>query len=99
MELLVIARFFVKRGNEAAVRRLLPELVQASRAETGNLAYGAYQSLEDEREILIVERYTSRDAFAVHRTSEHFEDLALGKIFPLLDSRAFDAYDVPAGEQ
>ena len=99
MELLVIARYTVKPGNEAEVRRLLPDLVQASRAETGNLAYGAYQSLEDEREIVIVERYTSRDAFAVHRASEHFEDLAQGKIIPLLENRVVETYDVPAGEQ
>src|SRR4051812_20365732 len=92
-ELQVIARYTVQPGNEDAVVALLRELAEASRAEPGNLSFVAHRSLDDPREIVLLERYASRDAFAAHRESRHFQELVLGRIVPLLDSRVVETYD------
>jgi quinol monooxygenase YgiN len=93
-ELQVIARYTVAPGNEDAVLALLPKLAEASRAEPGNVSFVAYRQLDDEREIVLLERYASREAFAAHRDSAHFKDLVLGRIAPLLDHRVVETYDV-----
>jgi quinol monooxygenase YgiN len=93
-ELQVIARYTIAAGNEAAVLELLPQLAQASEAEPGNVSFVAYRQLGDERELVLLERYASRDAFAAHRESAHFKELALGRIVPLLERRVVETYDV-----
>ena len=96
-ELQAIAHYTVAAGNEDAVAALLPLLVQASRAEPGNLSYGVYRSLENPRDVVILERYVSREAFADHRASPHFAEIGLGQIIPLLDGRVVEVFDVAAG--
>lgn len=91
-ELQVIARYAVSAGREAEVSALLPRLAEASRAEPGNLAFVAYRSLEDDRDVVLLERYASPDAFAEHRASADFQDLVLDRIVPLLDSRVVETY-------
>jgi quinol monooxygenase YgiN len=53
-----------------------------------------YRELDDDRNIVLLERYTSRDAFAAHRNTPHFTDLVLGQIAPRLDSRVIETYDI-----
>jgi quinol monooxygenase YgiN len=43
---------------------------------------------------VLLERYTSRAAFAEHRESPHFKELMLGQILPNLESRVIEQYDV-----
>ncbi len=92
-ELQVIARYTIAAGNEDEVLELLPQLAEASRAEPGNVSFVPYRRLDDERQVILLERYASRDAFAAHRESAHFKDLVLGRIVPLLDDRTVETYD------
>ena len=93
-ELQVIARYTLAPANEDEVLALLPQLAEASRAEPGNVSFVAYRRLDDDREIVLLERYASRDAFAAHRESTHFNDLVLGRIAPRLESRVVETFDV-----
>jgi quinol monooxygenase YgiN len=93
-ELQVIARYTISGGKEDEVLALLPKLAEASRAEPGNVSFVAFRALDDERNVVLLERYASRDAFAAHRETPHFKDLVLGRIAPLLDSRVVESYDV-----
>ena len=93
-ELQVIARYTLAPGNEEEVLALLPQLAEASRAEPGNLSFVAYRRLDDDREVVLLERYASRVAFAAHRESPHFKELVLERIATLLDSRAVESFDV-----
>jgi quinol monooxygenase YgiN len=93
-ELQVIARYTISAGNEEEVFRLLPELTAATRTEPGNISFVAYRQLDDDRQVVLLERYVSRDAFAAHRETPHFNELVLGRIIPLLDSRVVELYDV-----
>jgi quinol monooxygenase YgiN len=97
-ELQVIARYAIAAGKEDEVLGLLPELVAATRTEPGNLAFTAYRALDDERGVVLLERYASRDAFAAHRETPHFKALVLDRIVPLLDHRVVELYDVTDSE-
>jgi quinol monooxygenase YgiN len=92
-ELQVIARYTLAPGNEDEVLALLPQLAEASRAEPGNLAYEVYRGIEDPKTVILLERYADRGAFAAHRESQHFKELALGQIVPLLESRHVEQYE------
>jgi quinol monooxygenase YgiN len=94
-ELQVIARHTVLPDKVADVFAVLPKLIEASRAEAGNIEFIAYRSVDDERSYVLLERYESRDAFAQHRESEHFKELMLGQILPNLEQRTIEQYDVP----
>jgi quinol monooxygenase YgiN len=93
-ELQVIARHTTADGKRDAVLALLPKLIEASRTEPGNLAFEAYLKMDDPRSYVLLERYTSRAAFAAHRESSHFKELMLGQILPRLESRVVEQYDV-----
>jgi quinol monooxygenase YgiN len=93
-ELLVIAHHTIKAGNEPEVLALLPKLIRAARDEPGNVAFDAYRKLDDPRAYVLLERYTSRQAFAAHRESAHFKDLVLEQIAPRLENRVIEEFDV-----
>jgi quinol monooxygenase YgiN len=93
-ELQAIARYTISAGKEEEVLPLLSELVAASRTEPGNISFVAYRQLDDERNIILLERYESREAFAAHRETPHFKDLVLDQIIPRLDRRVIESYDV-----
>src|ERR1700691_929153 len=98
-ELQVIARYTVTFGNELEVTSLLGQLGEATRAEPGNLSSAVYRRLDDERDLVLLERYASLDALNAHRASAHYRDLLLGQIVPRLDSREVEIYDVDQASQ
>jgi quinol monooxygenase YgiN len=93
-ELQVIARYTISAGQEDHVLALLTTLTAAVREEPGNLAFTAYRQLGEDRKVVLLERYASREALAAHRETAHFKDLVLGQIVPRLDSRVVEIYDV-----
>jgi quinol monooxygenase YgiN/predicted GNAT family acetyltransferase len=93
-QLQVIARYTVTFGNELEVESLLHQLADATRAEPGNLSFAIYRQLDDERKLVLLERYASLDAFTAHRATVHYNDLVLGQIVPRLDSRVVENYVV-----
>jgi quinol monooxygenase YgiN len=98
-ELQVIARYTITAGREADVLAALAELQAAVRTEPGNLAFDVYTEVGDDRRVVLLERYVSRDALAAHRETPHFNDLVLGQIVPQLDSRVVETYDVATTPQ
>jgi quinol monooxygenase YgiN len=93
-ELQVIARYTISPGEEHEVLALLPKLVEASRAEPGAISFVAYRQLDDERDIVLLERYASEEAFAAHRETPHFKDLVLDQIVPRLAGRIVETYEI-----
>ncbi len=98
-QLQVIARYTVTYGNEIEVESLLTQLADATRAEPGNLSFAIYRQLHDERELVLLERYASLDAFTAHRATAHYNDLVLGGIVPRLDSRVVETFVVDEASQ
>lgn len=83
----VFAKWQVKEGELETVLGLLGEVAGKSEREEGNLFYQVHQSNSDANSILLFEGYAGEEALEAHRGSQHFQDLVLGKIVPLLESR------------
>ena len=83
----VFATWKVKEGQIENVLHLLKAVHNESIKEEGNLFYKVHQSNSDVNIIVLFEGYSNEAAVAEHRNSAHFQDLVLGKIVPLLDSR------------
>jgi quinol monooxygenase YgiN/predicted GNAT family acetyltransferase len=98
-QLQVIARYSVKLGNELEVGSLLEQLADATLDEPGNLSFKVYRQVDDERDIVLLERYVSLEAFGAHRASGHYQDLVLGQLVPRLDSRVVEVFPVDEGSQ
>jgi quinol monooxygenase YgiN len=92
-ELQVIARHHVAPGHVDEALALYPKLIEASLTEPGCLGFVAYRALDDPAQVVLLERYASREAFAAHRQTPHFQDLVLGQIVPLLAGRTVEQYD------
>ena len=83
----VFAKWQVKQGNLTKVLSLLAQAAQESRKEKGNLFYKLHQSTTDANTILLYEGYTDEAAANEHRNSDHFQEIVLKSIVPLLENR------------
>ncbi|MEE1737791.1 antibiotic biosynthesis monooxygenase family protein [Streptomyces sp. BE147] len=87
MSYVIVARYRTKPGEEDTVLPLLDTMAAASRQEPGNLAYRVHQGIEDPRAIVLYEEYATEADFTAHCATPHFQDIVLGKVVPLLESR------------
>ena len=87
MAFVLVARLTAAEGNEDHVAELLPQLAAASREEPGCRHYQPCRDPENPHSFLIFEVYDDAAAFEAHGASEHFQSLAVGEMFPLLESR------------
>ena len=81
------AKWQVKQGNLAMVLSLLKQVAQKSREEKGSLFYKLHQSTSDPNTILLYEGYADEAAAETHRSSDHFQQIVVKSIIPLLESR------------
>jgi quinol monooxygenase YgiN len=95
-EVQVIVHCRVSVGHVDEVLALVSELRKASLAEPGCRRFDVFRKVDDDRRIVLLERYVSHEAFEVHRTSDHTINLLKGLV-PRLDSQVVEAYDVPEG--
>lgn len=87
MSFVLVVRMKVADGNEERVAELIPELATASRKEPGCELYIPCRDPEDPRWYLFYEQYRDKAAFEEHGASEHFQRLAAGELFGLMESR------------
>ena len=98
MAFVLVARMTAKDGEQDRVAELIPQLVEASSAEPGNVHYIAHRDPEDPRVFLMYEQYRDKAAFEEHGQTEHFQTLGVGEIFPLMEiARAQFLRDVRVG--
>jgi len=62
------------------------ELADATRKEPGCELYIPTQDPENPRAFLFYEQYADKEAFEAHGASPHFQELAVGKLFGLMES-------------
>jgi len=87
MERELIVKWRIKETETASVLKLLPELVEKTKKEKGNLAYAIYQSEKDPNEIILHERYVNEEALDAHKNAAHYQTIVAGKIIPHLEVR------------
>ena len=83
----VFATWKVTEGEVENVLNLLKTVHDKSIKEKENLFYTIHQSNSDLNTILLFEGYTSEAAVTTHRNSSYFQEIVLGQIVPLLESR------------
>lgn len=87
MSYAVVARYRTLPGREREVLRLLDTVAEASRREPGNLQYRVHQGAEDPRAVLLYEEYVNEADFEAHCAADHFRQIVLGEVVPMLESR------------
>ena len=83
----VFARWKVQSDKLETVLPLIHSLIAESKREPGNLDYIVSQTLTDPSSFHLFERYVDRAAVEAHKTSDHFKQIALEEIVPLLEER------------
>ncbi len=87
MAFVLVARMKANEGAEEEAAAVITELAEASRREPGVERYLPCRDPEDPRAFLLYEQYRDRAAFEEHGASEHFKELAVGRLFGLMESR------------
>jgi quinol monooxygenase YgiN len=93
MSFVLVVRMKVSEGNEERAVEIARELAEASRAEPGCTVYKPCVDPEDSSSLLFFEEYDDKAAFEAHGASEHFQRLAVGELFPLMESRERTFYE------
>jgi quinol monooxygenase YgiN len=83
----IIVKWKIKESETIRILKLLPELVEKSRKEEGNLFYTIYQSENDPNELILHEQYTDAAAAETHKQSEHYQRIVVNQIVPHLAVR------------
>jgi quinol monooxygenase YgiN len=93
MAFVLVARLTARDGEQDRAFELIGRLAEASRAEPGNIHYIPHRDPEDPRVILMYEQYRDKAAFEEHGQSEHFKEIGVGQLFPLMESRERNFYE------
>lgn len=93
MAFVLVVRMTAQEGAEEEAARIIPQLAEASRAEPGCVHYIPHRDPEDPRVFLFYEQYRDKAAFEEHGQTEHFQRLAVGQLFPLMEARERRFYE------
>jgi quinol monooxygenase YgiN len=93
MAFVLVARMTARDGEQDRAAELIGQLAEGSSAEPGNVHYIAHRDPEDPRVFLIYEQYRDKTAFEEHGQTEHFQTIAVGELFGLMETRERDFYD------
>jgi quinol monooxygenase YgiN len=85
MSFVLVVRMIAQEGTEDEAVATMRELAEATRQEPGCELYIPAQDPENPRSLLFYEQYVDKAAFEAHGASDHFQRLAVGKLFPLLE--------------
>jgi quinol monooxygenase YgiN len=89
----LVVRMTAPEGEQDRAQELIRRLGEASRQEPGVVHYIAHRDPEDPRVFLMYEQYRDKAAFEEHGATEHFKEIALGELFPLLEDRERAIYE------
>ncbi len=92
MAFVLVVRMRAREGAEEEAVAIMRELADETRKEPGCIHYIPVQDPEDPRSLLFYEQYRDQAAFEAHGASEHFQRLAAGKLFGLMESRERSFY-------
>ena len=93
MSFVLVVRMKAKEGEDERAAEIARELAAATREEPGCEAYVPCRDPEDPRSFLFYEQYRDKTAFEEHGASEHFQRLAVGGLFELMESRERTFYE------
>lgn len=74
----IVARAMISTGKEKEFIALAEALIQATRAEEGNISYHLYQDPFSPSSFIFYEEYKDMAAIKTHATSTHFKTFEKG---------------------
>jgi quinol monooxygenase YgiN len=83
----VIASYRCEPADEDAVRAALLKVREHTRAEPGNLVYEVHAEADRPGSFVLYEQYTDRAGFDAHKAADHFTELIVETVWPLLTER------------
>ncbi len=83
----VLATYTAAEGNEEKLAGGLREYTRMVLTEPGCVAFDVHRGIDNPRLFVLVELYTDRAAFDAHVSADHFEEVAIKQLRPLLESR------------
>ncbi|RQR29520.1 antibiotic biosynthesis monooxygenase [Burkholderia sp. Bp9143] len=86
-EVIVVARWQLGAGAVEEVLNLVADLRDHTLAEPGCLGYDVFRSVANPGMLLVLERYKDEAANNEHRASEHYQELVVKRILPLISDR------------
>ncbi|MEU3221831.1 putative quinol monooxygenase [Streptomyces sp. NPDC006976] len=92
MPVTVVARWVAGEGHGDTIEKLLADIRERSLAEPGCLAYSGYRAAGSDLEFVLIEEYADAGALERHQASDHYRDLVLGEVVPLLAERHVGRY-------
>jgi quinol monooxygenase YgiN len=93
MAYVLIARMTTRDGEEDRAAELIARLTEASNAEPGNVHYIPHRDPDDPRVFMLYEQYRDKAAFEEHGQTDHFQTLAAGELFGLMQERERTFYE------
>jgi quinol monooxygenase YgiN len=98
-EVVVVAVMTAAEGKGAEVEGLIRSLIPPTHAEDGCITFAMHRDLADPHRLVLVERWTSRDALDRHLAAEHLSAFRAA-VAPLCAAPAQVAVmeSVPAGD-
>jgi quinol monooxygenase YgiN len=76
--------------ERAEIAETLRQLAEASRQEPGCVSYIPHQVEDDPDTVVIYEQYRDAQALAAHRSTEHFQKLAVGGLYQRMRDRVVE---------
>ncbi|MEV2213256.1 antibiotic biosynthesis monooxygenase family protein [Streptomyces sp. NPDC050997] len=83
----VVAQYRCAADHEATVRDALLRVREYTRGEPGNEVYEVHAVADEAGGFLLYERYTDRAGFEAHKVAEHFKEIIVETVWPLLTDR------------
>ena len=90
----VAARYYAKEGKDEEIAEILRKMIPISSAEPGCALYTVNRSVDDPRRFVLYEQYHDRSGYEAHMATDAFKENILGKVVPMLESRARDFCEV-----
>ena len=69
-EIIIVATFVAKPGDEKVVREMLLALIRTTKKEPGYIQYDLHQSIQDPCRFVFYEIWQDRATFALHANSD-----------------------------
>jgi quinol monooxygenase YgiN len=85
MSFVLVVKMVAQEGKEDEAAGIMRDLAEATRKEPGCELYIPTRDAENPRSFLFYEQYVDKAALEAHGASPHFQELALGKLFPLME--------------
>ncbi|MEU6141979.1 putative quinol monooxygenase [Streptomyces sp. NPDC047081] len=84
----VVAHYRCEPADSETVRDALLKARESTRAEPANLAYEVHAVEGEPGGFLLYERYVDQAGFEAHKAADHFKELIIETVWPLLTGRS-----------